>query len=128
MQDRTNPARPGCYGLRGRCYFAGAVARSMGACVGASGAVARSVAARAGAAIALVGLAVLAGRVSSPAPFAPSSSPGTTATPSATAVSHRPVPPGTAPVPASASPSASQTGVPTLEELAGDFATRQGFG
>ena len=128
MQDRTNPARPGCYGLRGRCYFAGAVARSMGACVGAAGAVARSAAARAGAAIALVGLAVLAGGCSSAAPLAASSSPSATATPSATAVSQPTVSPGTATVPASASPSASPAGVPTLGQLAGDFAQGQGLG
>ena len=86
------------------------------------------IARRAGAAIALAGLAVLAGGCSSSAPPAASSSPSVAATPSATAVSQPTVSPGTATVPASASPSASPAGVPTLGQLAGDFAQGQGFG
>ena len=140
MQDRTNPARPGCDGLRGRCCSAAArsvairagagttAARRIAAPGGAGGAVTRFVGARAGAGIALVGLAVLAGGCSSAAPPAASSSPSATATPSATAVSQPTVSPGTATVPASASPSASPAGMPTLGQLAGDFAQGQGFG
>jgi len=83
---------------------------------------------RASAAIALVGLAALAGGCSSSAPPSASSSPSVTATPSATAVSQPTVSPGTVSVPASASVSASPAGVPTLGQLAGDFAQGQGFG
>jgi len=83
---------------------------------------------RASAAIALAGLAVLAAGCSSSAPPAASSSPSAAATPSATAVSQPTVSPGTATVPASASASASPAGVPTLGQLAGDFAQGQGFG
>ena len=142
MQDQTNRARPGCYGLSGRCYSAAAAARSiairagvagagalsMGGRAGAGTAAVRRVARRAAAAIVLVGLAVLVGGCSSAAPPATSSSPSPTATPSATAVSQPTVSPGTATVPASASPSATPAGVPTLGQLAGDFAQGQGFG
>lgn len=142
MQDQTNRARPGCYGLSGRCYSAAAAARSiairagvagagalsMGGRAGAGTAAVRRIARRAAAAIVLVGLAVLAGGCSSAAPPATSSSPSPTATPSATAVSQPTVSPGTATVPASASPSATPAGVPTLGQLAGDFAQGQGFG
>src|ERR1700728_4142485 len=121
MQDQTNRARPGCHGLRGRCYSA--AARSAGA----GTADARRTARRTAAAIVLIGLAALAG-CSSAAPPATSSSPSPASTPSATAVSQPTVPPGTATVPASASPSASPAGVPTLGQLAGDFAQGQGFG
>jgi hypothetical protein len=89
---------------------------------------ARSAALLAGAGIALAGLAVLAAGCSSAAPPATSSSPSPTATPSATAVSQPTVSPGTATVPASASPSPSPAAVPTLGQLAGDFAHGQGFG
>jgi hypothetical protein len=88
---------------------------------------ARSAALLAGAGIALAGLAVLAAGCSSAAPPAASSSPSPTATPSATTVSQPTVSPGTATVPASASPSPSPA-VPTLGQLAGDFAHGQGFG
>ncbi len=142
MQDQRNRARPGCYGLSGRCYSAAAAARSiairagvagagalsMGGRAGAGTAAVRRVARRAAAAIVLVGLAVLVGGCSSAAPPATSSSPSPTATPSATAVSQPTVSPGTATVPASASPSATPAGVPTLGQLAGDFAQGQGFG
>lgn len=142
MQDKRNRARPGCYGLSGRCYSAAAAARSiairagvagagalsMGGRAGAGTAAVRRVARRAAAAIVLVGLAVLVGGCSSAAPPATSSSPSPTATPSATAVSQPTVSPGTATVPASASPSATPAGVPTLGQLAGDFAQGQGFG
>jgi hypothetical protein len=107
MLNQTNLARPGCH---------------------SGGAGVRSIAVRAGAAIALTGLAVLAGGCSSAAPPAASSSPSPTTTPSATTVSQPTVSPGTATVPASASPSASPAGVPTLGQLAGDFAHGQGFG
>jgi hypothetical protein len=126
MQNRTNPARPGCRGLRGRRYSAGAAARSIA--MRAGGAVARSVAMRAGGAVALAGLAVMAAGCSSAAPPAASSSPSPTATPSATTVSQPTVSPGTATVPASASPSASPAAIPRLGRLAGDFARGQGFG
>jgi hypothetical protein len=126
MQDQTNRARPGCYGLRGRCYSA--AARSMGGRASAGTADARRTARRTAAAIVLIGLTALAGGCSSAAPPATSSSPSPTATPSATAVSQPTVSPGTATVPASASPSASPAGVPTLGQLAGDFAQGQGFG
>ncbi len=105
MLNQTNLARPGCH--------------SAGL---------RSIAVRAGAAIALTGLAMAAGGCSSAAPPAASSSPSPTTTPSATTVSQPTVSPGTATVPASASPSASPAGVPTLGQLAGDFAHGQGFG
>ena len=121
MQDQANPARPGC-------HCAGAAVRSVAAGAGAKNAAARRIATRAGAAIALIGLAALASACSSPAPPAASSSPSATATPSATAVSQPTVSPGTATVPASASPSASPAGVPALGQLAGDFAQGQGFG
>jgi hypothetical protein len=114
MQNRTDPARPHCHGLRGRCHYAGAAGRSI--------------ASRAGAVIALAALAVLAAGCSSAAPPATSSSPSPSATPSATAVSQPTVSPGTATVPATASPSASPAGTPTLGQLAGDFAHGQGFG
>jgi hypothetical protein len=107
MLNQTNHARPGCH---------------------SAGAAPRPIAARAVAAIALTGLAVLAVGCSSAAPPAVSSSPSPTATPSATVVSQPTVSPGTATVPASASPSASPDGVPTLGQLAGDFAHGQGFG
>jgi hypothetical protein len=107
MLNKTNLARPGCH---------------------SAGAGLRSIAVRAGAAIALTGLAALAGGCSSAAPPAASSSPSATATPSAIAVSQPTVSRGTATVPASASPSASPAGVPTLGQLAGDFAQGQGFG
>jgi hypothetical protein len=93
-----------------------------------AGAALRRIAVRAGAAIAAIGLAVMAGGCSSAAPPAASSSPSPSATPSATTVSQPTVSPGTATVPASASPSASPAGVPTLGQLAGDFAHGQGFG
>jgi hypothetical protein len=89
---------------------------------------ARSAALLAGAGIALAGLAVLAAGCSSAAPPAASSPPSPTATPSATTVSQPTVSPGTATVPASASPSPSPAAVPTLGQLAGDFAHGQGFG
>lgn len=114
MHGRTTPAWPGCREPHGRCYSAGAAARSIGL--------------RASAAIALAGLAVLTVGCSSSAPPAASSSPSAAATPSATAVSQPTVSPGTATVPASASASASPAGVPTLGQLAGDFARGQGFG
>jgi hypothetical protein len=99
----------------------------MGGRAGAGTADARRTARRTAAAIVLIGLAALAG-CSSAAPPATSSSPSPASTPSATAVSQPTVPPGTATVPASASPSASPAGVPTLGQLAGDFAQGQGFG
>jgi hypothetical protein len=83
---------------------------------------------RAGAAIAVAGLALGIGGCSSAAPPATSSSPSPTATATATAVSQPTVSPGTATVPASASASPSPAGVPTLGQLAGDFAQGQGFG
>jgi hypothetical protein len=89
---------------------------------------ARSAALLAGAGIALAGLAVLAAGCSSAAPPATSSSPSPATTPSATTVSQPTVSPGTATVPASASPSPSPAAVPTLGQLAGDFAHGQGFG
>ena len=107
MLNESNPARPGC-------HLAGAAVRSS--------------AVRAGAAIALTGLAVLAGGCSSAAPPAAGSSPSPTVTPSATAVSQPTVSPGTATVPASTSPSATPAAAPTLGQLAGDFAHGQGFG
>jgi hypothetical protein len=138
MQNRADPARPGCYGLRDRCHSVAAAARSVavraGSVVGrrvavrAGSVVGRRVAVRAGAAMAMVGLAVLAGGCSSATPPVTSSSPSAAATPSATAVSQPTVSPGTATVPASASSSASSAGVPTLGQLAGDFAQGQGFG
>jgi hypothetical protein len=88
----------------------------------------RPAAIRAGAAIVLVSLALGIGGCSSAAPPAASSSPSPTATASATAVSQPTVSPGTATVPASASPSAGPAGTPTLGQLAGDFAHGQGFG
>jgi hypothetical protein len=99
----------------------------MGGRASAGTADARRTARRTAAAIVLIGLAALAG-CSSAAPPATSSSPSPASTPSATAVSQPTVPPGTATVPASASPSASPAGVPTLGQLAGDFAQGQGFG
>ena len=99
----------------------------MGGRAGAGTADARRTARRTAAAIVLIGLAALAG-CSSAAPPATSSSPSPASTPSATAVSQPTVPPGTATVPASASPSASPAGVPTLGQLAGDFAQGQGVG
>lgn len=89
---------------------------------------ARSAALLAGAGIALAGLAVLAAGCSSAAPPAVSSSPSPTVTPSATTVSQPTVSPGTATVPASASPTPSPAAIPTLGQLAGDFAHGQGFG
>jgi hypothetical protein len=88
----------------------------------------RPIARRAVAAATLIGLAALAGGCSSSAPPAASSSPSPTTTPSATAVSQPTVSPGTATIPASASPSASPAGTPTLGQLAGDFSHGQGFG
>jgi hypothetical protein len=88
----------------------------------------RPIARRAVAAVALIGLAALAGGCSSAAPPAASSSPTPTTTSSATAVSQPTVSPGTATIPASASPSASPAGTPTLGQLAGDFSHGQGFG
>lgn len=89
---------------------------------------ARSAALLAGAGIALAGLAVLATGCSSAAPPAVSSSPSPTVTPSATTVSQPTVSPGTATVPASASSTPSPAAIPTLGQLAGDFAHGQGFG
>jgi hypothetical protein len=82
-------------------------------------------AAGAGAAIGLICLAAAAGCSSSVPPSA-SSTPS--ATVSATAVSQPTVSAGTATVPVSASPAASPAGVPTLGQLAGDFAHGTGFG
>ncbi len=106
MSSAMKPARPG-----GR---AGAAA-------------ARCSAIRVGAAIVLTGVALAVGGCSSATPPAVSSSPSPTATASATAVSQPTASAGTATVPA-ASPSASPAGVPTLGQLAGDFAQGQGFG
>jgi hypothetical protein len=107
MLNQTNLARPGCH---------------------SAGAARRAIAVRVAAAIALTGLAALAAGCSSAAPPAASSSPSPSASPSATAVSQPTVSAGTATVPVSASPSASPAAVPTLGQLAGDFAHGQGFG
>jgi hypothetical protein len=92
-----------------------------------AGRASRPIPLRAGAAaLALAGLvAVIAGCSSGPAPTAVSS-PAPAAT--ATAVSQPAVSAGTATVPVSASPSASPAGLPTLGQLAGDFAHGTGFG
>jgi hypothetical protein len=107
MPNATHPARPGRHTADGARL---------------------PVTIRAGAAIVLAGLALGIGGCSSAAPPAASSSPSPTATASATAVSQPTVSAGTATVPASASASASPAGVPTLGQLAGDFAQGQGFG
>ncbi len=87
---------------------------------------ARPAAIRAGAVLGLICLAAVTG-CSSSTPPAASTTPAAPAT--ATAVSQPTVSPGTATVPASASPSATPTGaVPTLGQAAGDFAHGAGFG
>jgi hypothetical protein len=93
----------------------------------AAGRAPRHATASAGAVIGLICLAAAAGCSSSTPPPA-SATPSAAVTASATAASQPTASPGTATAPASSPSPAAAAGVPTLGQLAGDFARGEGFG